>query len=68
MNIHEFKENIKKVVVSGDMSSEEAERLLSGIVEDISKSNQNIESIHQDVKQKMRMRARKINGTLKLPL
>ena len=64
MNIHEFKENIKKMVASG----EEAERLLSGIVEDISKSNQNIESIQQDVKQKMRMRARKINGTLKLPL
>lgn len=68
MNIHEFKENIKKMVASGDMSSEEAERLLSDIVEDISKSNQNIESIQQDVKQKMRMRARKINGTLKLPL
>ena len=68
MNIHEFKENIKKMVASGDMSPEEAERLLSGIVEDISKSNQNIESIQQDVKQKMRMRARKINGTLKLPL
>lgn len=68
MDINEFKENLKKMVASGDMSSEEAERLLSDVLENISKINQNIDSVQKSVKQKMYMRARKVNGTLKLPL
>lgn len=68
MDINEFKENLKKMVASGDISSEEAERLLSDVLENISRIKQNIDSVQKSVKQKMHMRARKVNGTLKLPL